>query len=197
MSEDRAVRIPRRGAVAFTAVAAASIGYTLIDAQTASAYAVEGCKWDHASPTYANYAYGEAGYGNGWDNMAQMWNDTSAPTTFKKIGSGDEGQADFAVYAGHYDVAVFPWLGVTFYDNACLSGGYFPNGKVAVNSYINRNKTDGRPNNDNNGTLGHELGHVLGLDHVNNVNALMHPYANERLHWTPQSDDIAGVDYLY
>lgn len=45
--------------------------------------------------------------------------------------------------------------------------------------------------------LTHEMGHSYGLSHRNNVNSIMHPYADEIAVSTPQSIDNAVINYLY
>ena len=41
----------------------------------------------------------------------------------------------------------------------------------------------------------HEIGHLLGLDHSNDKNALMYPYINDAL--KPRDDDIIKIQKLY
>lgn len=41
----------------------------------------------------------------------------------------------------------------------------------------------------------HEIGHALGLAHVGSASAIMYEYVTSL--FTPQSDDIAGVNNLY
>lgn len=42
--------------------------------------------------------------------------------------------------------------------------------------------------------LQHELGHLLGLDHVDDTGELMYPYSGERVDWGP--GDLAGLQRL-
>lgn len=44
--------------------------------------------------------------------------------------------------------------------------------------------------------LTHEIGHSLGLGHVDDRDALMHSFVSTRFQG-PQKDDIAGIQYLY
>ena len=41
----------------------------------------------------------------------------------------------------------------------------------------------------------HEIGHLLGLDHSNDEDALMYPYINNAL--KPRDDDITKIQKLY
>ena len=41
----------------------------------------------------------------------------------------------------------------------------------------------------------HEIGHLLGLDHSEDENALMFPYINNAL--KPREDDIIKIQQLY
>ena len=45
--------------------------------------------------------------------------------------------------------------------------------------------------------LTHEIGHAIGLDHENNLDALMNPYYTESTPMGLDADDIAGAQYLY
>ncbi|BFT71229.1 matrixin family metalloprotease [Paenibacillus sp. P36] len=46
-------------------------------------------------------------------------------------------------------------------------------------------------------TFTHELGHVFGIDHVSSKSQIMYGYLTGRTVYTPQSDDINGVNFLY
>ncbi|MER7671792.1 matrixin family metalloprotease [Kitasatospora sp. NPDC096128] len=43
----------------------------------------------------------------------------------------------------------------------------------------------------------HELGHAMGIDHVSDHNAVMHPDAPGRNVNTPSADDTNGINALY
>ncbi len=63
--------------------------------------------------------------------------------------------------------------------------------------YLNTYNLSTNQNAFNNGIAGHEIGHAIGLAHVNNRNVLMHPYGDEVNVTTPQNDEVNGVNYLY
>lgn len=63
---------------------------------------------------------------------------------------------------------------------------------------LNFYNMDSRIDSYNKSTISHEIGHALGLDHVDSTNQIMHTYGNPtRTVTTPQWDDIAGVVFLY
>ncbi|EFC84939.1 M57 family metalloprotease [Parafrankia sp. EUN1f] len=193
-------RVIRSGAIALT-TAVATYGYTVVDANPAEAYHFfsANCRWDHTTVTVANLAYSQAGYGAGWDSMMTAWNNTVAEVEFKAVGSGDKDQADFKVVADYY--GNIGWYGNADKSNVCTNGHY-PNGVQHITAQVNRSLTDGRPNNNNNAVLTHELGHTIGLAHMN---VLENPYVimydgigyDYRGIWLPQTDDIDGALVRY
>ncbi|WP_081505061.1 matrixin family metalloprotease [Paenibacillus senegalensis] len=50
---------------------------------------------------------------------------------------------------------------------------------------------------DKQGVFAHEIGHALGLDHVNDTKQVMSTALTGREVYLPGSDDIAGANYLY
>lgn len=72
------------------------------------------------------------------------------------------------------------------------SGGYISHANMWLNWYY----LQGQSVNYRRGTAGHEWGHCFGLDETTGQ-VLMNPNRDRNTIYTPQSDDIDGINYLY
>jgi hypothetical protein len=84
-----------------------------------------------------------------------------------------------------------------------LAHAYFPPGWGGVTGDIHFDTSeiwkdqDGGSGYNLQRVLTHEIGHAIGLDHVNGLTALMNPYYTESTPLGLNADDIAGVKFLY
>lgn len=89
------------------------------------------------------------------------------------------------------------WDGATA---ASTSGSYY----TSVTAYINHYQASGYNSFARESVASHEFGHALGLDHVSMSPQIMVGFTCGQWSrfcyytvWGPQSDDVAGVNYLY
>lgn len=116
-----------------------------------------------------------------WDNATSL--SFSTTTT----GGGE-------IYVGGSDFGNTGWNAQNTNYREYIWWGDYSNSVIDLNFY----HMDSRPDIYNKSTISHEIGHSLGLDHVEETDQIMHTYGNPtRTVYTPQSDDIAGVEYLY
>ena len=90
------------------------------------------------------------------------------------------------------------WDGLATFNRGPCCGSY-----TYAWAKINKHFTDSYGAATRKGVAGHELGHILGLDHSGKHPRLMNPCTNGtgcRASFgvtTPQTDDINGVQFIY
>lgn len=151
------------------------------------AYSLIGCKWSSSTVTW-NYATGlQSTDVTAWTNSASSWT-SATDADYSKVTSRTPN-----VYCTYQNDSGVDWDGLTYYNQ---SGGYF----TSCTCYLNHYYTDNYVANKRRSVAGHELGHALGLNEYVGP-ALMHPLTYTRYdlngYYTPQTDDINGVNYLY
>jgi len=107
--------------------------------------------------------------------------------TYFPSNSGTLAQTVF--YSGNYQVNPsnqnYGWARI--YINDPLFDNYLSTYHWSGIGYVNQKK----------GVLAHEMGHVFGLDHVGNIQALMYTSGDQCQVDAATQDEINGVNYLY
>ncbi len=153
-----------------------------------------GYKWDSVDPlyylieNYVGYRTRAAFYGSIYD-----WNTAGTPANLQYYAT------EFKVYLFEVFRDDVAWDGAT---ERTLKGYWWWRKVVYAKSYLNAFFTDDYGLNERKSVSGHELGHVLQLWEMDwDDPVLMNQYTNWRFgEWsvfTPQQDDIDGVNYLY
>lgn len=179
-------------------------------APSASAYQFfpSACRWNATTVTYFNSA--ASPYATLINNAASAWNGRSTQaklsrtTTFSArnfaalaTNAGNTGWSGITRKPG--TASSFPSCSFTRWD----SGGM----EIVLNTYYNSGSTSKQQ-----GVIVHEFGHAFGLAHENTrttgcatgayvYKAIMY-YSDDRFNgpcgiFTPQSDDVAGINALY
>ena len=153
------------------------------------AYNLWGYTWDSVDPLYY-WMDNWVGYNTrtAFVYSMEQWNATSTPVNFQNSGNYD-------VYLFETNRDDVTWDGRT---SASVQGSKF----VKVYCYLNMYYTDDYGTNKRRSVAGHELGHVLGLDEMGYYDSvLMNQYTDRRYDvygvYTPQQDDIDGVNAMY
>ena len=154
----------------------------LLMSTNAFAYALNGGKWS-SSRISINFSTSMQSYDKqGWIDGYTAWNNANTHIRFSANGGAlivhDTYRSDVT------------WDGITYYSINAF--GYF----TGVDTYLNYYYTQGYSRGTIQQVAAHELGHSVGLDHVNTC-VLMNPVTGSRCGDIPRQDDINGVNHLY
>ncbi|RAP26655.1 hypothetical protein C2W64_01371 [Brevibacillus laterosporus] len=161
---------------------------SLTIANTAFAYETTGYEWEsdlvrynYANDLGSDYVDGLKGALSSWNNAVEKYIAFGKDT--KKSRTFIYGEENYGKTGWNAETSVTPYKGSYYIQTASIN----------PNSYY----MDSMSAFDIQGVLGHELGHVLGLDHVTNKKQIMCTSAGGRKVNEPGSDDIAGIKSIY
>lgn len=165
-------------------------------------------KWPRTSLTYGfvNFDVGlsKGDVRRGFLLACNLWSEHS-PLTFREISGDNRVDIRIGFYIGSHGAN--PYCNPGFTSRANFAHGFFPpvqgiDSELAGDIHFNKaikwavNTTLNEDEVDFVSVAAHELGHVLGLDHSNDREALM--YAGCRPpHRFLHNDDISGIQTLY
>jgi predicted Zn-dependent protease len=168
-------------------VAAASLiaGSQALSVGHASAYALNGCKFFFANEPYANVA--NSAHAPAANNAANDW------TNLTDINLSNTGNLNVLVLRTN-NFGNTGYDGITTVPPCSGVNGVWTS---VVNVYANTFYTAGYTYTGKKNVYEHEIGHALGLAHVTACNQIMYSAAWCNGIIGPQSDDIAGANFLY
>lgn len=160
----------------------------------ASAYTLEGVTWSGGVGSLQIYNSNLSSSDvSVMQNAASEWANTPTPVAYNWTSYSSS--ADIKVSSA-YNSSV-SWDGITTYNS---SGGHFVAGSVVVQLNDYWFWTIPYTYDEEISVAAHELGHTLGLNHSSIASALMY-YSTSRYTqygtYTPQQDDINGVNAMY
>jgi hypothetical protein len=160
-------------------------------------YVLEGGRWSSANPVmYYNDRDSDGTLNKyvSYANALSSWSGVSSHVSWSGTRYGSQ-----MAYLSWDNNPNVQWDGASQIIPSPSSNPY-----TSTNSYVNRHYTDGYADNERQSVMGHELGHVLGLDHYCCPAALMNTgTCGYQGRWctygvyAPQADDKNGVIAIY
>ncbi len=170
-------RLARMGIAFFVCLA-----LLLVLTRQAFAYSLNGGRWSSSQISIGFYSSQQSYDRAGWVNGYNAWNNAHTHIHFSANGGTLDVHDTY-----RSDVT---WDGITY---VTINGfGYF----TGVDAYLNYYYTQHYGSGTIQEVAAHELGHSVGLGHVNSC-VLMNPTTGSRCGNTPKQDDINGVNSLY
>ncbi len=160
--------------------------------QPAQAYATLGCRWTSTNIVWTNAS--STAYKSTATNAVAAWTSAVSVVLLSAV------PPEYTYNIRLYDVN----QGATGIDGSTsysCAGGYFSG---IIYSSVNTYYTDSYSATGREQVMVHEFGHALGLGHSGTSTCSGQPimyYSSDRYficnHVNPQSDDIAGINYIY
>lgn len=154
-----------------------------------NAYEVYEYGWK--SPKY-DLDFGDTSYNDTWVTQihaaVESWNATDTPVNITNKAS-----AKNKIYAGSYNDT---WYGLYSADTYWFFGTHVTSFEIKLNAITIADDAQ-IWNNFVRSVLVHELGHSLKLDHNSRNDSIMNSARNRNTMFTPQADDINGVNAIY
>jgi hypothetical protein len=142
-------------------------------------------KWSTPNMTWS-YRYLSYDYRGSAALAIANWNNTPTPLTFSMVSDANYNNARVHINGdnfGNTDYNAITYHYHAFYNDDIVSANFY---------FMDHMDMDHKG-----AVFAHELGHVFGLDHVKDTKQIMCTALDGRTALKPNTDDIAGVNYLY
>lgn len=163
----------------------------LLGSTNALAYITQEYKFSGTPTIYVSYAWGDnlqspgTVIRNGFINAVSDWGSVQTKVKYYYLSSSAN-KLDSYFISSSSDYGMTS----TYYDPDTNYVGYFY-------ARLNAGNPDMTKSNVARSVANHELGHPMGLRDNNFSGAIMDQARNRTVIYTPQADDISGINYIY
>lgn len=152
-------------------------------------YAFLGIKWEGTTPISVTYKWGDSLQGSsiiktGFSNSISDWFNSQDKINFFYSANSNNTLSSYNESATN----IYGYCEIQPKSNNRIS--YFT-------AYLNASHPEITQTNVARSVAGHELGHAMGLDHLETGIAIMNSNRDRTVIYTPKQDDINGINALY